>query len=345
MNFKRITSAPVNGTDEKQRLTIGGTPTGGTFTLALNGRVSGPITWVSTDATLVANIQAALDALLGEDYTLVAEDSLTSGVGTVDITFQNLYGKLAVNALVVASSLTGTAPTAVMSTVTAGVTATYRNAARGQILVNTESLTIDFYINDSSEALAPSWIPFLGAGNVSGGAIKSYSFGSPGAADTNAVHAAVTDDGTEQVITTGITNPAVHPRTVTATSGGTAGDIGAIQVIVEGTNINDEVISETLPIFTANSATTVESTKAFKTITEITIPAHDGLGATTEIGYGEKLGMPDILTRNTVIAAYLGGTKEGTAPTVTVDADEVEKNLVDLNSSLNGTEVIVDYYG
>jgi len=67
-------------------------------------------------------------------------------------------------------------------------------------------------------------------------------------ASTTGIHAAVTDNGAEQVVTTGITNPSV-PRNVTATSGGTAGDIKAIQVIVAGTNYADEAITETLPVW------------------------------------------------------------------------------------------------
>ncbi len=161
------------------------------------------------------------------------------------------------------------------------------------------------------------------------------------AADTNGVLAAVTDNGAQQVITTGITNPAV-PRNVTATAGGTAGDIKAIQVIIAGTNYADEAITETLDAFTVNTAGSVTGAKAFKTITSITIPAHDGTGATTEIGWGDKLGLPYELSHNTVLFAFLGNTKEGTAPTVAVSASAVESNTVDLNSALNGT--VVDVY-
>lgn len=162
------------------------------------------------------------------------------------------------------------------------------------------------------------------------------------AADTNGIHAAVQDNGAEQVITTGFTQPAV-PRNVTATAGGTAGDIKAIQVVVEGIDINGLPITETLPAFTVNTAGSVVGSKAFKAITKVTIPAHDGNGATTEIGWGSKLGLPDKLARNTVLSAFLDNVKEGTPPTVAVDADEVSKNTVTLNSALDGTDVDVYY--
>lgn len=144
------------------------------------------------------------------------------------------------------------------------------------------------------------------------------------------------------VITTNITQPSV-PRSITATAGGgTANDIGAIKVKIEGTNYADEPIEEELAAFTANTPGTKESTKAFKTVTKITIPAHDGTGATTAIGFGEKLGLPYKLSHNTVLAAYLDNVLETTAPTVTTSATAVESNTVDLNSSLNGK--VVDVY-
>lgn len=161
------------------------------------------------------------------------------------------------------------------------------------------------------------------------------------AAAAAGVHAAITSTGTQQVVTTGLTSPAV-PRNITATAGGTATDIKAIQVIVEGTNINDEPITETLPAFTVDTAGKVEGAKAFKTVTKVTVPAHDGTGATTSIGFGEKLGLPVKKAHNTVLVAYLNNVKESTAPTVTAAADHIENNTVDLNSTLNGT--VVDIY-
>lgn len=156
-------------------------------------------------------------------------------------------------------------------------------------------------------------------------------------ASTTAVHAAVTDNGSPQVITTAITNPP-YTRNVTATAGGTAADIKAIAVVVTGTDINGAVISETLPVFTVDTAGTVVGSKAFKTVTSITIPAHDGTGATTAIGFGDKLGLPYKLTANTVFFASLAGVREATAPTVAADSANFYGNTVDPNSALNGTQ-------
>lgn len=139
-----------------------------------------------------------------------------------------------------------------------------------------------------------------------------------------------------------INNPVV-PRNMTATAGGTATDIKAIQPKVFGTNDNDDAINETLPVFTVDTAGTVVGTKAFKTVDSIEIPPHDGNAATTSIGTGALLGIGEKLTRNTVLSAYLNNVKEGVAPTVAVDAALLEKNTVSLNSALNGTNVSVYY--
>jgi len=127
-------------------------------------------------------------------------------------------------------------------------------------------------------------------------------------------------------------------RTITATAAGTQNDTGAVSVIVYGTNINDEVISETLPAFVVNTSATKTGSKAFKTITSVFLPSHDGTGATVSLGYSDALGVPFMFSKKPYIRATLNGVIEN-APTVVVDADGIEKNTVDLASSLNGTEV------
>ncbi len=165
--------------------------------------------------------------------------------------------------------------------------------------------------------------------------------GAPAVADTDGILAAVTDTGAEQVITTGLNTPEV-PRNITATSGGTAGDIKAVQVTVVGTDVEDNVITEVLPAFTVNTATTVSGLKAFKTVTSITIPAHDGTGATTAIGFGDVLGLNHRLSRNTVKDAFLNGTLEGTAPTVVVNASNIENNTADLDGTLANVPAVIE---
>lgn len=187
--------------------------------------------------------------------------------------------------------------------------------------------------------------PAAAVNDGTGTRIISKSLGSPAVGATNAVHAAlaVLATGGPQVVTTGITNPDA-PRNITATTAGTNTDVAAVQVTITGTDASGAAITEDLPAFTVNVNGTVTGNKAFATITSYSVPAMDGTGATVAIGTGEKVGLGVHLARNTVIAAYLAGAKEGTAPTVAVSASALSSNTVDLNSALNGTEVIVDFY-
>jgi len=163
-------------------------------------------------------------------------------------------------------------------------------------------------------------------------------------ADIDAVHAAITDagDGTASTVTTDFTDPPC-PRNITATSDDVTGDnadIKAVQVIVTGTNILDEVITETLPVFTVNSSDTVAGTKAFKTVTQVVIPAMDTpYDATVSIGFGDILGLPYERGVLACIAAYLDATLESTAATVASHSTNIEANTLDLNSALNGSAV------
>jgi hypothetical protein len=152
-----VAGAPVQGTNEVQTLTIGGTPTGGTFKLAFDGHISGAITWSATTATLLANIQAALDAMpnVGTNGFVVAEGSLTSGVGTVTLTASGDLINLAIPTVTVSSnSLTGTSPTLAVAKTTPGVTATMRGARKGALLIDTTNGIL--YINTNT-ALDPTW--------------------------------------------------------------------------------------------------------------------------------------------------------------------------------------------
>lgn len=130
-------------------------------------------------------------------------------------------------------------------------------------------------------------------------------------------------------------------RNVTATSAGTAGDIKAVKVTVYGKDIAGNEISEELPTFTADSATTVTGNKAFAEVTKIAVPGMDGNGAKVKLGWGSKLGLPMRFDANLVLAALHNGARESTAPTVAADKDNVSGNTVTLNTTLNGKAVEV----
>ncbi len=149
--------APVDGTDEVQTLTIGGTPTGGTFSLEFAGHRTTLIDWTATDATLVSDIEDALESLasIGTGNVAVAAGTLSSGVGTITLTFQSGMGKLAVSTITVGeNNLTGTTPTLAVAETTPGVTATHRSAPTGAPLIDTTNGIL--YQNTGAPG-APTW--------------------------------------------------------------------------------------------------------------------------------------------------------------------------------------------
>ena len=142
-----------------------------------------------------------------------------------------------------------------------------------------------------------------------------------------------------KLVTTDITNPPCA-RNLTLAIAGTGAHVKAGNLVVTGTNLRDEVISETFTL--VNETTTAQTgNKAFKTVTSVFIPQQTGTGATFAIGFGVKLGLPFELDKKTCILALHNGAIETTAPTMAIDDDEVEKNTITLNTALDGEEVDV----
>lgn len=152
-----ISGAPSAGTNQIDTLTIGGTPTGGTFRLSHNGRRTAAITWSAVNATLLANIQAALDTLLGTNAVVATAGTVVAGIGTVLLTYSGAdYGRKSHAAIAVAdNSLTGTDPTLAVATTTAGVDATLRGAPRGTVAIDITSGTQ--YRQTAATPNAPTW--------------------------------------------------------------------------------------------------------------------------------------------------------------------------------------------
>lgn len=103
-------------------------------------------------------------------------------------------------------------------------------------------------------------------------------------------------------------------------------------VDVTGTSFSGAVITEA---FTLSGTDTTTGAKAFKTVTAVEVPA----GEQIQVGIGDKLGLPYRSAFTTVFSTWLDNTLEGTAPAVVRDADELEKNTLDLNSALNNKQV------
>jgi hypothetical protein len=140
--------------------------------------------------------------------------------------------------------------------------------------------------------------------------------------------------GAEALEITEFENAMPCARNVTiAASAAQTGD-----AVITGTNMAGDVITETI---TFDGTNTVEGNKAFKTVTKVDLPVAAGT-ETVNVGWGNKLGIPYKLDHNTLLSAFLDNTLEETAPTVVVDAANLEGNTIKLNSVLAGA--VVDAY-
>lgn len=308
-----------------QTLTIGGSPSTGAFTISGSTAqnptqilTTASITWSATNATLLANIDAALDTTFGENNLEASLGTITSGVGTIVLTFQGTNAGAAIPTFTAAlGTFDGTL--AIASTTTGGVAST------------STAPPIPYY-NQSQTEFQPTWVPK--------GQALLLNMGSPALGSTITVHAGVADTGSSQTISTAITNPDV-PRCLVFTPSGTTANVTAVSMIVTGTDVNGNVLTETLPAFTAGAATAVTSVNAFATVTSYIQPAC-GTSVTITPTCSPKLGLniPASLTGR--VDAWLGGTLEATKPTVVPNTNGlISGNLISLNSALNGSLVQV----
>jgi hypothetical protein len=149
--------APPAAVNEVQTLTIGGTPTGGSFRLGFEGVPTAAIGWSASNPTLLAAINAAFDAHLGLGVggCVATAGALTAGIGTIVLTFGARWAGQNVSTLTVAdNSLTGTTPTLAVADTTAGVSQPGKGAAKGTLLIDTANGTL--YQNTGTAAV-PVW--------------------------------------------------------------------------------------------------------------------------------------------------------------------------------------------
>lgn len=169
------------------------------------------------------------------------------------------------------------------------------------------------------------------AGTITPFNIVSYRI-VPALASTTAIHAAITQptSGTT-VVTTEITNPDV-PRLLTIV-GNQATVTGS--VVIVGTDINDAALTDTI---VSSGTSTVASTKAFKTVTSITIPTRGAASDSIAIGTSAKVGFPVAIPQTTrVIAKNFDGATD--AGTVTAGAT-VALSVYAAAGTFNGAKVL-----
>ncbi|KLU65721.1 hypothetical protein DEAC_c23510 [Desulfosporosinus acididurans] len=157
---------------------------------------------------------------------------------------------------------------------------------------------------------------------------------SPAAPSNTAVLALTTLTAQIQTITSGITNPDVARNLIV--KGAISASTG--NVVIKGTDLGGNSITETIAL---SGTSAVAGLKAFAAVTEIDLPVSAGSGDGVSVGVGSSLGLPYLLTENTVLMAFNNGVKEATAPTVIPDPVNICNNTITLASPLAGNPVSV----
>jgi hypothetical protein len=147
---------PGSGADEVQTITFSGTITGGTFTLTFQSGQTAPITWSAVNATLIAAIDAALEALpnVGAGQVTTAVGTMTAGIGTATVTFTGTLAKKDVGLMTAGISLTGTGVGLAIATTTPGSAPGGIGAPKGALLSDTTNGIL--YIQTGTSA-SPTW--------------------------------------------------------------------------------------------------------------------------------------------------------------------------------------------
>lgn len=182
----------------------------------------------------------------------------------------------------------------------------------------------------------PNGLAILGEAQSTGGYIRRQAWTNAVATDADRLKAT---QATSASVTTTVTSFSAQPdfaRQITVTPGGTTADVPAGDVTITGTNIRDEVITDTIT-FAANASSAGATTKAFKTVTSVVFPVQDGAAATYDIGVNDALGLDRTMSEAAVIDAYAAGVRETTAATVTFSATDVSANTVNFNTALDAS--------
>lgn len=311
------------GTSQVTNVDVG-TSTGGTFTLTILGQTTSALAFNITKA----NLQTALQALssVGSGNVLVTgTDGGQSGTPFI-LTFAGALANVPITVTGNSASLTGGTHTLTIASATPGVgiafnatAATIQSALQALSTIGTGNVTVTGSVG------GPFTVTFTGTLAKQGVALLTVVDGTTGG---TGVVLTRTTNGTASAL------DVARNLTCVANVSGVTGN-----VVVAGTNLNGDAITETLAL---NGTTTVTGNKAFATVTQITFPTRTHSNDTVSVGVGSKLGLHHKQTNDTVFRTHYNNVIEGTAPTVAFSATALESNTVTLNSSLTGSPV--DFY-
>lgn len=167
--------------------------------------------------------------------------------------------------------------------------------------------------------------------------IRRLLYTNAGASNATAVGVALslaTNQAT--TLTSGFTNPD-YPR-ILSIQGSITNLLGPITIT--GTDILGNTITSTV---TVNNTDVVVSTRAFNTITSVSMPTQATTNGTFNIGITPKLGLDRVPDDNAVLLGLVDGTRETTPPVITADTD-VSKAVVQFTTLPDGSKDFTLYY-
>jgi len=162
---------------------------------------------------------------------------------------------------------------------------------------------------------------------------------SPAAVNAAGVHANITLLATTQAIADGTFAALDCPRNVTI-KGTMAGASLTGNVKIYGLNTDGAQITETIAL---NNNTEVMGNLAFAKVTRVDLPVRITAADTVSIGFGKKIGFPEVIAGDPVLFTSLNEVVETTRPTVAHGAGVHDCTFAP-NSAPNGTKFIVVYF-
>lgn len=171
--------------------------------------------------------------------------------------------------------------------------------------------------------------------------VSRFAAGSPVVSDVNRIVTSVNMQvGAYTILNASPAGGVAMNVTVTVTLTVENDTEGTLDIV--GTDIDDQALTETL---TPLIGSTIQGLRAFKTVTSVTGVGWvtGGTPDTIEVGFGELIGLPDLLENNTVLFALFNAVREATEPTVTFSTTVLALNTVDLSTALDGSVVAIYY--
>ena len=179
-------------------------------------------------------------------------------------------------------------------------------------------------------------LPDTGLDTVDFGTTKTVTYQNVTAWSTTDVHAAINGDGTNQTITTDITNPTC-PRNLYISCSNVASPSG--DVTLTGIDVNGRTVTETV---TLNPGTYVSSIYAYVSLTSFVIP--EGVGASDHISIGQSnyIGLPDEIRYSWQIF-YVKQVGTDALLSFDVNSWATRLNSIHITSVLNGGPLVICY--